>query len=920
MWKQRCEKTDIKKINILNTDKGCLLIYTLCVLLMFGCITAIFLWYGKGYVYAYDSYTQVYSGIYYFKNWIYDIWTHFRETGQWIIPQWDMKIGFGEPLISIILFNPATFVSIFFPIEHLEWYFIFLNFARLWLSGFSFSLYAKRFVQDRYSILLASFIYTFCGARMMLLGDNSSVLVIAIALPIMCIGIEKILKENKKGCFLLGVSICLIGFPYSIIITCIPVVGYACIRYYYVVQTKSIKNFLNKVWQAMCAGIGALLLSAYQFIPYACNALQSARTGGGKTGNLLLRDTKYYFQAMRDILSITKFNDAWVIGVTSIGVIAILYLIAKDKTRRDKQLLIGMLLGLVILVIPAADLAVNLFMGANGRFQYIYVFIIAMIVAVCCEEYIQGKIRKKISFITLGSLIYAAIYIVSTVILEERIDISLVFLLADVVLLNLYASNKGLTNKGKIVTFALAFGEVLMVSVSLFVGTGSGKFQLFADYNLEEQRQNTSISMLENVNHENSRVDVIYDSIDEKQRQRNYGLRSDCNGVNSYYSYVKSGIVDYMQSTGIVTGFSTFNILDMNQRTVSDTLAGVKYITATKTSKSHIPYGYKQVAKKKNEKTNQVYYLFENKNALPLAYTYDQYITRKEYDKYLPYEKEQLMLDSVVLDDHVQTEIESSNVKTDIVVNVEFDDIKKNLSKNSDIKVCKDRIIVYKDNVECTIQAKGMKNREGYLYLEGAKYKKFSGDVKNRGSNTWITATVDDRSSELALYVGNYEYYQGAIDRVINLGVLDSDKENVSIQFNKAGIYYFKNIQVASASMKGYTKKVQKLKEDKIEDFKIAGNDVSLNVNVDKNKVLCIAIPYAQGWSAKINGKDVELLNCNLMYMGVELEEGNNQVELHYEMPGFKLGILCSVIFGGVLLVYMIVSRLRVIKLVRNKE
>ena len=116
------------------------------------------------------------------------------------------------------------------------------------------------------------------------------------------------------------------------------------------------------------------------------------------------------------------------------------------------------------------------------------------------------------------------------------------------------------------------------------------------------------------------------------------------------------------------------------------------------------------------------------------------------------------MLDSVVLDDHVQTEIESSNVKTDIVVNVEFDDIKKNLSKNSDIKVCKDRIIVYKDNVECTIQAKGMKNREGYLYLEGAKYKKFSGDVKNRGSNTWITATVDDRSSELALYVGNYEY------------------------------------------------------------------------------------------------------------------------------------------------------------------
>ena len=44
MWKRRCEKTEIKKNNILDTDKGYLLVYTLSVLVMFGCITAIFLW------------------------------------------------------------------------------------------------------------------------------------------------------------------------------------------------------------------------------------------------------------------------------------------------------------------------------------------------------------------------------------------------------------------------------------------------------------------------------------------------------------------------------------------------------------------------------------------------------------------------------------------------------------------------------------------------------------------------------------------------------------------------------------------------------------------------------------------------------------------------------------------------------------
>ena len=69
-------------------------------------------------------------------------------------------------------------------------------------------------------------------------------------------------------------------------------------------------------------------------------------------------------------------------------------------------------------------------------------------------------------------------------------------------------------------------------------------------------------------------------------------------------------MVDYIKSTGIVTGFSSFNILDMNQRTVSNTLAGVKYITATEEGKKQIPYGYKEIDKNKREGKAQYDYLF----------------------------------------------------------------------------------------------------------------------------------------------------------------------------------------------------------------------------------------------------------------------------------------------------------------------
>ena len=557
-------------------------------------------------------------------------------------------------------------------------------------------------------------------------------------------------------------------------------------------------------------------------------------------------------------------------------------------------------------------------MGANGRFQYIYVFIIAMVIAMGCEQFVHGKIKRELTFITLGSIAYAALYVISTIALDEKLGASIVFLLINVLLLNLYVKNKKVIKNGKLVAFSLVFGEILLMGMGTFTGVGNSKLQFYADYKLEDERQNSSVVMLENVKHDNARVDVIYDSVDEMQRNKNYGLRSNCNGVNSYYSFVKSGVVDYIKSTGIVTGFSSFNILDMNQRTVSNTLAGVKYITATEEGKKQIPYGYKEIDKNKREGKAQYDYLFENENVLPLAYTYDQYISRKKYDSYLPYEREQLMLDSVVLDDETAVSVKESDTKPDTIVNTNFDEIKQVLKHNPNIKVYKDKIIVYEDNTECNIQAEKLKNQEVYVYLEGAKYETLQGETGSNTLNTHITVTTKNRTSDLQLFVGKHEYYQGAVDGVLNLGISNTDKKEMAIRFTKAGTYYFKNIQVASASMKGYTKKVQKLKEDKIEGFKIAGSDVSLNVNVDKNKVLCIAIPYAQGWSVKVNGKDAKLLNCNLMYMGVELEAGNNQVELHYEMPGFKLGVLCSGIFGCVFLLYIILLGIRKVKNRKN--
>ena len=164
-----------------------------------------------------------------------------------------------------------------------------------------------------------------------------------------------------------------------------------------------------------------------------------------------------------------------------------------------------------------------------------------------------------------------------------------------------------------------------------------------------------------------------------------------------------------------------------------------------------------------------IHILFENENAVPLAYTYDQYISRKKYDSYLPYEREQLMLDSVVLDDETAVSVKESDTKPDTIVNTNFDEIKQILKHNPNIKVYKDKIIVYEDNTECNIQAEKLKNQEVYVYLEGAKYETLQGETGSNTLNTHITVTTKNRTSDLQLFVGKHEYYQGAVDGVLNV-------------------------------------------------------------------------------------------------------------------------------------------------------
>lgn len=103
---------------------------------------------------------------------------------------------------------------------------------------------------------------------------------------------------------------------------------------------------------------------------------------------------------------------------------------------------------------------------------------------------------------------------------------------------------------------------------------------------------------------------------------------------------------------------------------------------------------------------------------------------------------------------------------------------------------------------------------------------------------------------------------------------------------------------------------VEEHKKENTKDFAIQRDKFSCNIDCTKNKYAFFSVPYDGGWSAKVNGKSVEIINVNGL-MAIPIEKGYNQIEFCYFDKIFFASILISIISFGILVCYMHKSKNR---------
>ena len=100
----------------------------------------------------------------------------------------------------------------------------------------------------------------------------------------------------------------------------------------------------------------------------------------------------------------------------------------------------------------------------------------------------------------------------------------------------------------------------------------------------------------------------------------------------------------------------------------------------------------------------------------------------------------------------------------------------------------------------------------------------------------------------------------------------------------------------------------EKIHSAKSELVKNGSSSFTVKVNAEKDCALFTSIPFEEGWTAKIDGKPVEVVSgVNNTLLCVKVPEGEHTIELEYFPAGLKLGVTMTVI-GFALLAVMVLA------------
>jgi len=734
--------------------------------------------------------------------------------------------------ILFLISKPESYIDIFTLMTYLK-----ILSASLALYAFS-----KYKTQNNQIKIFASIAYGLMG-YVVAYQMNIMWLDGVILLPIIAIGVIKIIKENKFNTYIISLALALItnfyiGFEIFLFI---------CMYFIYELILSEEKNKFKillrfALYTAISIGIASIVIVPTYFV-----------IKGGKGAGLAIAKSDILKRNFKFIEFLPKFligseTKSQIYGngtpIAYCGILTLvlteLFLLSQKIKVKEKILTIVFI---VIMILIMNNKLLNLiFHGLKETtgYPYRYAFCLSFLLiltALRIGNYIKEIEVPKLVIIFLINLLIGIFMLMQNYKFIEMKYIIISMIMAATYILTILIYKK--------INIMPLIGLLLCIELLInYTFT-------FKELEDDEAKLNTYMSSYAEFK---DPVKEIIDNDKEFYRMEktsnfylNDSLMLNYKGISHSSSTFDKNVSDLLKKIGY-SYYMDWPSYGRGNTIITDMLFNIKYKISNYEDEEYF----------KNERTYGKHHLLKNEKHLPLGFTSDGYIKKIEESK-SPFEIQNKILNNLT----------NSNEKY-------FKDVQVKETKYKNINKISDNEYQRKDessNIELKINESD--NQNIYFYID-----------TNYG--------LDNPAFKIYVNDEFYDDYAGAAKNGI-LNINNKHKvNNIKIYFMTNEKIDIKKIQIKAIDKTAFETAYTKIQQS-TNNIKYKNETLTMDVNANKDGYLNIMIPNEYSWQIKIDGKTVKQLPDS-EFISLKINQGNHKIVMQYKLKGRKIGILILIL------------------------
>ena len=563
---------------------------------------------------------------------------------------WNWNIDMGSSFVGSTSFNvlgdPFFYLTLPFPKNLFPYLTGWLQMIKYAVAGWLAYCYMERYFEKKEYVIIGSILYAFSGfqATNLMFQFNSS----AALFPLLLIAIDKLVLDGKKG--YLASAVCISAWTDFYIFTAEVIF---CIIYFLIRFFTENKQYYKKIMRCILEGILGIGMAMVIYLPSIVFSLLNPRSSVLMPMERWFEfDRRGFLYTLRTFLLPAEimckrsfvYNSDYsskAAYLPMIGLALVLcYVIKKRKSWLTKLIVIMAIFCLV----PILNSSFFLFSESNyNRWYFMLVLMLGMASALVLEKRAEFPVVKTVGIYLIGIIVFFGGSIwwdkqKFQLIYDQRGFYGLFFVaIVGCILTILFA---GFCKEEK--TRYLSF----IITVALFAAFTTAQIcDSYQEYALNSEESG------------NGKPEDYYDKILKFQQitdlEEAYRVNSSDNTLNMTVPFAGSGS---FLSTVNGSVFEFYEALNKERKCFTPELdAGTRQLLSSKY--------YISKEQKKDELIQMIdtisgtYYLYAYAETLPIGFTYDTYITKREFDQCEDIDKSMIMLKTLVVPDKMADEI-----------------------------------------------------------------------------------------------------------------------------------------------------------------------------------------------------------------------------------------------------------------------